>query len=78
VMRVVTPIGGDVGNSCTDETTNDERYCEATERFNVEVGSLQSTSCVEIGNVGGDRQTEAIDVKGKGAEVKGRRKGRHP
>jgi len=70
VTGVVAPIGRDVGGPSAHETGHNEGEGELRERSDVDVGPRESPSRVEITDVGGDRESETVDMKDEWTEVK--------
>ena len=70
VTGVVAPIGRDVGSASAHETGHNQGERELCERSDVKIGPRESTSRVEVTDVGGDREAEAVDMKNERAEVK--------
>ena len=70
VTGVVTPVGRDVGGAGAHEAGHDERKGESAIGRDVKGGLLETTTRVEVADVGSDCEAEAVDMKDERAEVK--------
>ena len=74
---VIRPVGGDVGESGADESGAEEPKYVASEVVNGQPATLEATLRVLKGDVGGQREAEAVEVENEGTEVKCGGEGRH-
>ena len=69
MARVVAPIGRDIGQSCAEQTSHDQEEREAPEWLERDLVALKTSSGVVVGHVGGEGESEAVQVKDEGTEV---------
>ena len=66
---VVTPVGRQVSNARTHQSTHDEGGGVAREGLEVDAPALESASGVPVGGVGREREPKAVHVERQGAEA---------
>ena len=69
VARVVRPVGRDMRAARPDERRHEEPAGEGAEATHVDPAALEAAPRVEVGDVGGDGQAEAVGVKDEGPQV---------